>query len=409
MQRVRKLIRHLAEMGRRRLVFATLVSLVGGALAIALLWFRAPDAGSLDRPSAAVDEPEAADPFAIPWVFFSQLPPDGGPGSFVVQAGLFGDARPRVDIEVPWAVNPEIDVARTPAVSRPAGGAVLYVADDGTTSVVHRVAIANGAGPEAMATVDDTVWSIAGAPDGSAAYLALVTRGQPDADLGVVRVALDGSGAVEPVLPAVGLQEDSGIRLVAVAPFTVTLDISADGRYLGRTACRGADGCVTALVDLTTGDVRELEDASVVDLGTGGMIVAERCHNVGCTAQLIELTSGASLDLPGSAWDTTVTNFEGRPVTVGIVADGTRTSVALTDPIGGERRELYRAPEQRWLVLGVRSNLVGWTDGAVLVMEGWDAVDGMHQRYLLVPLDGGAPLELPPPAIRQIAPPGAKG
>ena len=73
---------------------------------------------------------------------------------------------------MPWVVNHEIDVARMPAVTRPAGGAVVYVADDGTTSVVHRVAIAGGAVPEAVATLDDAVWSIAAAPDGSAALLA---------------------------------------------------------------------------------------------------------------------------------------------------------------------------------------------------------------------------------------------
>ncbi len=378
-------------MHRRWLVIATIVSLVGGVLVIALLWFRSPEAGSLEPPPAGVDDSDDADPTAIPWVFFSQLPPDGGPGSFVVQAGLFGDAQPRVDIEVPWVVNHEIDVARMPAVARPAGGAVVYVADDGTTSVVHRVAIAGGAVPEAVATLDDAVWSIAAAPDGSAAFLALAVRGRPDADLGVVRVPLDGSGAIEPVLPAMGLHEDSGIRLAAVAPFTATLDISGDGRYLGRTACRGADGCVTEIVDLLTNDVREVDHASVIDLGTGGMIVAERCHNAGCTAQLIEVTSGASLDLLGSAWDTTVINADGGPVAVGIAANEARTSLALTDPVSGERRELYRAPQERWLALGVRSNQVARTDGAVLVIEGWEAADGTHERYLLVPIGGGAP------------------
>ena len=390
----------------RWLVSATLVGLVGCALAIALLLSRSPVAGPPDGPAAEVD---GADPAAIPWAFFSLLPPEGGAGSYVVQAGLLGDNTPRVDLEVPWAVDTTVDVARTPAVSRPAAGAVLYIADDGTRSTIHRVAVAGGAAPETIATIDETVWSIAAAPDGSAAYLALVVRGRPDADLGVVRVALDGSGAIEPVVPAVSLDKDARVRLVAVAPFTVTLDISADGHYLARTACRGAEGCTTSLVELGTGDVRELQNLRVVDLGTGGTIVAERCNNAGCTAQVIDLATGASVDLPVNAWDQTVATIEERPVLVGIVGDGMRSSVVLTDPVTWESRELYRAPEARWLVLGVRSNLIGWTEGAVLVMEGWDAAGGMHQRYLLVPLDGGAPLELPPPPVRQIGPPAAKG
>ena len=61
------------------------------------------------------------------------------------------------------------------------------------------------------------------------------------------------------------------------------------------------------------------------------------------------------------------------------------------------------------MVLGSRAYLVTSTDGAVLIGESSDRGGQMHQRFLLVPLDGGAPIELPAPAIRQVGPPAAKG
>ena len=147
-----------------------------GALALVVLVAAAalvsrPIGIATSETSAGATGAEAGPP-EVAWVFFSQLPPGGGPGTFMVQAGLFGEPRPRVDVEVPWAVDTAVDIARTPAVARPAAGAVVYAADDGETSTIQRVAIERGATPQAVAEVDDAVWSIAAAPDGSVAYLA---------------------------------------------------------------------------------------------------------------------------------------------------------------------------------------------------------------------------------------------
>ena len=376
-------------------------------IAAAALVLRPTDIATFES-SAGANGAEAGPP-EVAWVFFSQLPPGDGPGTFVVQAGLFGELRPRVDIEVPWAVDTTVDIARTPAVSRPAAGAVVYVADDGTTSAIQRLAVEPGANPQAVAELDDVVWSIAAAPDGTVAYAAVVARGRPDVDLGVFRVTLDGSGAVEPFVPPLALEPDDPLRLVAVAPLTVTLDISADGRYLARTTCRGAAGCATSLIELSSKEILELPNLTVTDLGTGGMIVADACAAAGCTAKLIDVESGAAIDLPGSAWDTTVMTLDDGPVVVSIEGDGTGSWLVLTDPHSGVRRELYRAPDESWMVLGSRAYVVTSTDGAVLIGESSDQGSQMRQRFLLVPLDGGAPIELPAPAIRQVGPPAAKG
>ena len=61
------------------------------------------------------------------------------------------------------------------------------------------------------------------------------------------------------------------------------------------------------------------------------------------------------------------------------------------------------------MVLGSRAYVVTSTAGAVLIGESSDRGGQMRERFLLVPLDGGAPIELPAPAIRQVGPPAAKG
>lgn len=385
----------------------TLGSLVVVGLALlAWTWFRALEPSALADASAA---PAEADPSAVPWVFFSMVPPMAGQGAFVVEAGVLGDERPRVDITVPWMVDPGVDIARTPAVTGPTAGTVLYVADDGVASVLHRIAIAADAVPEVVAEVDAAVWSIAALPDGSAAFMALVTRGRPDQDLGVVRVALDGSGAVEPLLPPVAADRGSGFRLAAIAPFTIALDISSDGRILSRTACRGQAGCDTEYVDLATEEVYDLPGATVVDLGMSGMVIAERCHQAGCTAQLVEIETGAAVALRSHAYDTTLVEEGGRPMLVGIEGEGSQSTLVLTDPRSGARRDLYRAPEGEWLMLAPRNSPMSRPEGAVIVMRVTDAKDGSGQAHVLVPLDGAAAIELPPPAIRPVVPAGVQG
>ena len=391
------------------MLYAILGLLVAAAAVAAFaLWPRPTDVSAPATPSA--DAAVNAGPPEIPWVWFSQLPPDDGPGTMVVQAGVLGEERRRVDVEVPFVVDPDHDIARTPAVAKAAGGAVVFVSDDGVTSTILRVPIEPGASPVAVATVHDTVWSIASMPDGSAAYIALVTRGRPDVDLGIFRVALDGSGAVEPFLPPVAARTpDDGVRLAAVAPFTVTLDISADGRYLSRSTCRGPDGCTTAIIEIASGEVRELPPVVFVDLGTDGMIVVNQCGAVDCAAKAIDLVSGATLDVPGNLGDITVTGVDGQPVLVAIEADGVQSSLVLTDPRNGARRALYQPPEGNWLTLGMHYASIAPTDEAVLIVESSDANGTVQERLLLVPLDGGGPVELPMPPIRQIGPVGVQG
>ena len=382
--------------------------LLAAAIAAMALRPRPTDVASTVPPSAS----EAVDAGApeIPWVWFSELPPDGGPGTMVVQAGVLGEDRRRVDVEVPFVVDHDRDIARMPAVARAAAGAVVFVSDDGATSTILRLPIEPAAKPVAVAEVEDTVWSVASMPDGSAAYIALVTRGRPDIDLGIFRVALDGSGAVDPFLPPVAaFMQDDGIRLAAVAPLSVTLDISADGRYLSRSTCRGPDGCTTSIIDIESGELRELPPVVSVDLGTEGMIVVNECGAVDCRGQAIDLGSGATLDVPGNLGDTTVMAVDGQPVLVAIEANDLQSSVVLIDPRTGVRRELYRPPKGNWMNLGTHYASISPTDGAALVVESTDQGGRVRDRLLLVPLDGGAPVELPMPPIRPIGPQGVQG
>jgi hypothetical protein len=399
-------------MRRTWIVAATTGTLALVALAVGVaLWLRPNELAASGSPSPSASASGAdAGPREIPWAFFSQLPPDGGPGRFVVQAGVFGEARPRVDIEVPWEVQTDLELARMPAVARPADGTVVFVADDGEASTIQRVAIAPGAVPEVMGAVDDAIWSIAAAPHGSVAYAAIVARGRPEADLGVVRVALDGSGAVEQFLPPVAAAPDNGVRLAAIAPFTVTLDISADGRYLARTTCRGVVGCASSIIEVSTGEARDLGGANqLADMGTDGIVVVDNCGRLGCFAQVLDVATGASVTLESATFDTTVTSADGRAVAVGIEPVDDGAVLVASDPETGDRTELLGVAGGHWMTLAIRSHLMPAIEGAVLVIEGAEVEGEPRHRYLLVPLDGGEVVELPPPPVRPIGRPVTTG
>jgi hypothetical protein len=61
------------------------------------------------------------------------------------------------------------------------------------------------------------------------------------------------------------------------------------------------------------------------------------------------------------------------------------------------------------MTLAIRSHLMSAIDGAVLVSEGAQVSGEPRHRYLLVPLEGGDIIELPPPPVRPIGRPVTTG
>lgn len=354
---------------------------------------------------------------AVAWAFVTGLPPAGGHDAYVLQAGFLGDVAPRLDVEVPWQVGGDGDVGRQPAVAPPIDGEIVHVADDGRRSTVRTLSIADGGlDGEALATLDEAVWDLAVAPDGSAAYLALVARADGEQDQGVVRLALDGSGRTDPLLPPAIAGEVGDVRRAAVLAFNVNLEVSSDGRYLARTACLGVQGCQTEVVDLSSGERFELGDSAIHDLGPGGLVIREWCA-VNCRTELLSVPTGASSALRVSAFDAGFVVAEAGAMVVTIENNGIAATLTVTDPASGVREAVYRAPDRGSLVLSDRDGLL-WSvpKGTILVSEVTEregppagAVVELDTRYLLFSLRGGEPTAFPAPPIRPLFPGDVQG
>lgn len=405
-------------MRRSPLVLGALL-LVGLALLVGSWTLSSLSRNAASPPGSTVpsdDGEDAAAPRrAAAWAFVSGLPPELDREAYVIQAGFLGDPAPRLEVEVPWRLGEDGDIGRQPAVGEPLDGGIVHVADDGRRSSIRRLSILDGGAAAVLGVVDEVVWDIAVAPDGSAAYLALVARDAGDEDRGVVRIALDGSGTIESVLPPGRAGAAGDVRLAAFLAFQVMLDISDDGRFLGRTLCFGVDGCASEIVDLDSGERFPAGDVEPVDLGPGGLVLRERC-NLECETEVASVLTGGRLVLPAWPFDSAFV-AAGDGVLVATIEQNPQPILALFDPRDGSRRELYRAPARASLVLSEREGLLwGIPPGTLLVTETVErpdppagAVVEFETRYLLFSLEGGAPLEAPPPAIRPIFPAGTQG
>jgi hypothetical protein len=281
----------------RGVVPATLAWLVAVSVVLAGCTVPAPAPSSQPAESATSDAPSpSADPLGLGDIDWTYTPPPstlGGPqGAYMLQAGTLADAEPLVDLEVPWRAEMGEGIFRNPAIGAPHDGTVVYVADDGTASEVRRAQIAADGIDEALASLPDVVWDMVVAPDGRAAYAAIVDRGDNKRDLGVVQILLDGSGAVEPILPPAPLAAAVGVRRAAVIAFQIHLSISSDGQQLVRRTCQEAGSCLVQVLELATGRAIELPEREVLGVAAG-VIVARRCDERGCGLEAVDIETGA--------------------------------------------------------------------------------------------------------------------
>lgn len=404
-------------MTRRRLIVlagaALTLLIVGPMLALlAAETLRAPESSTdaaatpVVHASAAAAEPVR--PEDITWVY-APPPVPGAVDSYVLQAGTLGADEPLVDRDVRWDADLAADLTRLPPIAGPVGGDVLYVSDDGTASRVHRIPIMPDGEDVQLAELGEVIWTMVASPNGEALYAAIAAREDTERDLGVVRVRLDGSGAVDPVMPPADLSR-AEITRIAFLGFNVQLALSDDGRHLVRRACRGSDGCVVEVTSLEDAVTNRLPDADL--MGVAGEFVVQRsCVDRPCGVIVTNLRTGDSIavedDLVGI-----VVSHRGGPLLLRSDTDVGRTStIVAVDLASGRRGILYRAPPGSFVAVGAHAHLtLAVPEGLVHVTEATPvdeptgAVVEMRHRELLVSLDGGAVLEIPPAAYRP--PPG---
>lgn len=385
-----------------------------------------PSAPSLEpsepAPSAsaatATVEPTAAAGFdlgAIVWVYSPPATALGGPnGTFRLEAGTLAADEPIVNIQIPWRAEVVEGTAREPAIGAPHDGAVVYVADDAIASEVHRVEIVADGRDEVLARLDEVIWDIVVAPDGSAAYAAIFDRAAPARDLGVVRILLDGSGVVEPILPPAPPEAAGEIRRVAVLAAQVRLAISSDGQHLVRHTCHEAGTCLMQVADLATGRTVDLSDRQVLGV-VDGVIVALGCHGPGCGLHAIDIetqaVASAGVDISGP-----VVEVDGEPVVVAVFSDGRELfTVEAVNPMSGRRQVLHRVPagtdviysDFLFLQLDLPEGLIHLIEVTPIGGEGGPVQ--VDERHLLLSIPDRRAIEIPRPAFTQPCGPGCHG
>lgn len=368
--------------------------------------------------ATATVEPTVAAGFdlgAIVWVYSPPASTLGGPnGTFRLEAGTLAADEPIVNIQIPWRAEVGEGTAREPAIGAPHDGAVVYVADDAIASEVHRVEIVADGRDEVLARLDEVIWDIVVAPDGSAAYAAIFDRAAPARDLGVVRILLDGSGVVEPILPPAPPGAAGEIRRVAVVAAQVRLAISSDGQHLVRHTCHEAGTCLMQVADLATGRTVDLPDRQVLGV-VDGVIVALGCHGPGCGLHAIDIetqaVASAGVDISGP-----VVEVDGEPVVVAVFSDGRELfTVEAVDPISGRRQVLHRVPagtdviysDFLFLQLDLPEGLIHLIEVTPIGGEGGPAQ--VDERHLLLSIPDRRAIEIPRPAFTQPCGPGCHG
>ena len=395
-------------MSRRSLVIALAAASIAAVIAVALLltMARQPAARNPSGTEAPGSVAPAAvgplDPGSVGWVYAAPLF-EGPANSYTLQAGTLDEPGPLVDLQVPFGLDPNSNPGRMPAVSAAVNGAVVYVADDGTGSSVRRVELARNALEEELATLDEVVYSAVVTPDGRHAYLALGDRVDPERDLGIVRLSLDGNARVERIFdPAAGASREPTIVLAAVVGFHVEIRLSLDGRHLVRYACAGPAGCASQVVDVDSGEITQMADRTVVAVA-GGVALTQRCQ-AECVMELIDLESGALQRLPGVQFEAAMALVGGRPwVALVDSSNGEGQVLRALDPRDGSIVDIFRAPPGRSLMMSAAQGPVRLSlpDGYVLAAVSGDDVGAIVEVHTLaIPLSGGEAVELPPVPFR---------
>lgn len=402
-------------MPRRPLVIAILTLVA--AIVVVPIVLLAPAGSRPLTPSPPPGASQEPDPAAVEalraeqvrWAYAAPLFEGPAAGMYTLQAGVLGEPLPIVDLQVPFGLDPNSNPGRVPAVGRVVGGAVVHVADDGRRASLRRVAVAPDAVPEELAVLDQIVYSLAVAPDGAHAYLALGDRADPERDLGIVRVSLDGQARVEPVFDAAaGARLQRGFMLAAIAPFSVQIDLSVDGRHLVRYACAGPAGCAAQVIDVESGGATPIGDVVPMAVASG-IVLTQRCGAV-CELEVIDLATGASERIAGAAFGGTITMVDGRPLVAFIDQASGASVLRALDPADGSVTEVFRAPDGASISIGAWTIAPGMggpgpgislPDGYVLTtISGEDVGAIVEMHAVAIRLDGGDAVELPPMPIR---------
>lgn len=307
-------------------------------------------------PASSPNLPGVAPTLQADRMFWSAATPDvDAEGSFLLQAGTLAQLAPVLSFEVPYVTRAVDEIVRAPAISTPARGMVVYVADDGVASEIRSVDISDAANDRLIARLDEIVWDLVVDADNQVAYLAVIQRDGTDG--GVLRLPLVGGDGPRQILDAAEIfSRTRGVILAAAMSLDLQLELSVDGRHLYRHACRLAQ-CVDEVIDLSTGAIQPIGNRILIGIANG-TIYHHACGDQGCKAMAIKFGVGRERELTDLPRDAFVTTVDGRPVLVReavLRRDGNALAIETFDISSGRVLEVLHAPPGGSLAL-VRNN-----------------------------------------------------
>jgi hypothetical protein len=184
----------------------------------------------------------------------------------------------------------------------PAGGNVLYVADDGHQATLHVVSVASGADTP-LRTTPAFIAALALDPTGSTAYAVGLDR-TSGVFLEVDAVATTG-GQARPIIAARELGPDSTTSCSPVAglSYSPRLAVSNDGRWVVLASFRPS-GCGLVAAPTDGGAVRMWPaiaiDERIVGIAGDLLIGRSTCAEAFCDGFVVDLRSGVRWPLGGA-------------------------------------------------------------------------------------------------------------
>lgn len=307
-------------------------------------------------------------------------------------------------IESPWRFS--LYAVQQPVVDGPAGGKVLYVSDDGTSSAIRMIRV-DGSESAVVTSIPEVVYTARLSPDGRSAYLVVLDR-DSGRDQGVWRVSLQGDPATKVVMPppSVDLAASGGNRLAATTRFVRVLRVSPDGSLVARLACGEPYGsCVLDVLTVAGGRISPYTppdgSGELTAVGDGVMLGIDYCLPGGrCVTSGMRLATGEAQLFAGTP---PAIDADGRLVLLGFPPPTVAARGFFATQLDGSGTRLVFATDGSVRTIiqegifseGVRMELPwGWV--AVSLEEG--SPDG---RYVTTPAavrlaDGGwVPLTLP--------------
>jgi hypothetical protein len=199
--------------------------------------------------------------------------------------------------------NGPVNLPLQPQPTGPAGGRMLYVADDGHQAILHTVSVASGADKELLTTTG-FIAAMALDRSGTRAYAVMLNRAN-GVLLAVEAVPIVG-GDARPIINIADLAPDAATPYASIPGMSYypRLAVSTDGQWIVLASCRPS-GCDLVAAPIGGGALKDWPgfafDEQIVGIAGDLLIGSSACAQAICDGFVIDLRTGVRWPRGGAA------------------------------------------------------------------------------------------------------------